>query len=583
VDGSVKWLHKRTIDARSPSDREWIWAEVAIPAGTSAIVLQTRARRRRVAYAWAGWADPTFEPTGAPTAVARPRRPSHPSVIMITSDACRADSLGCYGAATDDTPNLDALAAEGLLFSDARANSSTTTGSYATSLTGRYPPVHGMMAEWGTLNDQLPNLVTIANRGGYRTVFAASEHDLSDPAQGFGRDFTDVIGCRANPSQDGSVTTRAFLRWLDERPDQPFLAWVSYYDTHPPLRLPLRASQAFYDGDPRDPSHEYRPDAVAAVHGVESLLEFETFLPLLKAGKVSGHLYHRLRDAARALAGKIASGPDLTSHVAALDADARMGLSVPEFAGWLEAQADRMAEGVIEPALIEWIDTMVPRLAEIEREILAGLRGVVDFRYVLAQARAAVAHLDDQVGALVQRLKDEDLYEDCTILFMSGHGELYGEGGEYGHHQSPLEPVLHTPLIVKPARSSQIAPGHVTGSFESVDLLPTLLELLDLPAPDTDGASRMRSIRGSRHVPERDTYAIDSHGLTATVRRGPNKLVLSRTWTIIEGEQVAPETARLFRLDGNVETRQDDPDIARDLDASLRQWMGAVGMPPALG
>jgi hypothetical protein len=59
--------------------------------------------------------------------------------------------------------------------------------------------------------------------------------------------------------------------------------------------------------------------------------------------------------------------------------------------------------------------------------------------------------------------------------------------------------------------------------------------------------------------------------------------VLSRTWTIIEGEQVAPETARLFRLDGNVETRQDDADIARDLDASLRQWMGAVGMPPALG
>ena len=207
VDGSVRWLHKCTLDARRPSDRGWTRADVPIPAGTTAIVLETRVRRRRSDYAWSGWADPVFEPMALPVVITRPRRPSHPSVLLITSDACRADSLGCYGNDHGLTPSLDALATDGLLFTDGRANSSTTTGSYASVLTGRHPSVHGMMAEWGTLNAELPNLITIAKRGGYHTVFASSEQEISAPEQGFTRDFDDVIPCLANPSQDGAVTT----------------------------------------------------------------------------------------------------------------------------------------------------------------------------------------------------------------------------------------------------------------------------------------------------------------------------------------------------------------------------------------
>src|SRR5207248_6889276 len=122
-------------------------------------------------------------------------------------------------------------------------------------------------------------------------------------------------------------------------------------------------------------------------------------------------------------------------------------------------------------------------LTEVERDITAGLSGVVDFRYVLAQARAAVAHLDAQVATVVDRLRSEDLYDECTILFLSGHGELYGEEGECGHHQTLLEPVLHTPLILKPARSTGIEPGLVHGPLETIDLLPTVLDLLGLPSP----------------------------------------------------------------------------------------------------
>src|SRR4051812_34859270 len=239
VAGKTTWLHERTLDPRRKNaDRAWVPAELALPLGTSAVVLETKGRRRRTAYAWAGWADPVVEMPNGSKPSAEVTRTGHPSVLIITADACRADMLGCYGARDVPTPNLDALAADGLVFDDARANSTTTVGSYATAWTGLHPAKHGMLSEWGTFPVDVPNVFSLARSAGFHTVFAASELETGSPEQGFGRPFDDVIPCTANPSQDGAVTTRQFLRWFDVRPDAPFVAWVGYYHTHPPLRLP---------------------------------------------------------------------------------------------------------------------------------------------------------------------------------------------------------------------------------------------------------------------------------------------------------------------------------------------------------
>src|SRR6266545_272671 len=144
-DAEPEWLLESTLEPRSrPEHRSWERAVVAVPSGGT-LVLRTEAVGS-ADHAWSGWADPLLE-WEEPARAARPTRAAHPNLLLITSDACRADYLSCYGSAEVRTPNLDALAAEGLRFLDARANATTTVGSYASLLTGRVPPSHGAIAD----------------------------------------------------------------------------------------------------------------------------------------------------------------------------------------------------------------------------------------------------------------------------------------------------------------------------------------------------------------------------------------------------------------------------------------------------
>src|SRR3954469_1868323 len=72
----------------------------------------------------------------APAASAR-------NLVIITIDTLRADRVGAYGYTHARTPTLDALAAEGVRFTQAYATAPITLTSHASLMTGRYPPGHG--------------------------------------------------------------------------------------------------------------------------------------------------------------------------------------------------------------------------------------------------------------------------------------------------------------------------------------------------------------------------------------------------------------------------------------------------------
>src|SRR2546428_12727826 len=70
----------------------------------------------------------------------RPR----PAILLITIDTLRADRVGAYGNRSLETPNLDRIARDGMLFTQASANVPLTLPSHASILTGRYPLAHGV-------------------------------------------------------------------------------------------------------------------------------------------------------------------------------------------------------------------------------------------------------------------------------------------------------------------------------------------------------------------------------------------------------------------------------------------------------
>src|SRR5215468_1454695 len=96
------------------------------------------------------------------TAVARPSTMAagqgRPNIILIIADTLRADALGAYGAAPNASPALDRLAADGVLFTHAAAQSTWTRPSVATILTSLYPSEHGAVHKMDGLSNGVTTL-----------------------------------------------------------------------------------------------------------------------------------------------------------------------------------------------------------------------------------------------------------------------------------------------------------------------------------------------------------------------------------------------------------------------------------------
>ena len=97
-------------------------------------------------------------------------RSSSPDVYLITIDTLRADHVGCYGYKQVETPALDALAADGVRFSQAFTHSPITNTSHITILTGLLPSVHGVTDFGVPLSPQHVTAAELLKKRGYQTA-----------------------------------------------------------------------------------------------------------------------------------------------------------------------------------------------------------------------------------------------------------------------------------------------------------------------------------------------------------------------------------------------------------------------------
>ena len=112
-----------------------------------------------------------------------------PNIVLVTLDTTRADRLGAYGYKLAATPNLDRLASEGVLFTDATAHAPITGPAHAAILTGQYPGRLGIKDNASTpIPDSVVTLAESLKAAGYRTgAFIGSF--VVDRSYGFGQGF----------------------------------------------------------------------------------------------------------------------------------------------------------------------------------------------------------------------------------------------------------------------------------------------------------------------------------------------------------------------------------------------------------
>jgi len=169
------------------------------------------------------------------------------SLVLITLDTTRADALGFYDPEGAPTPNLERLAARGVVFEEASTVAPITLPSHASMLTGLYPPRHGIRDNaHAALPASATTVAELARGRGMQTgAFVASAVLRPEFGLDQGFDVYDApelpAGAEAHHAAErgGGIVVKRACDWLAGRdPERPFFLWVHLFEPHDPYEPP---------------------------------------------------------------------------------------------------------------------------------------------------------------------------------------------------------------------------------------------------------------------------------------------------------------------------------------------------------
>lgn len=170
-----------------------------------------------------------------------------PSVVLVTLDTTRADSLEPYGAPPSSTPNLAALALQSVVMENAFAVAPLTLPAHSSVMSGLVPPEHGV--EINGYRRLPPDVTTIAEAlrdRGYRTgafvstAILGARYGLDQGFEVYDDEMTEDVTNQTELSRRRAPETIGRgLRWLHSLDrDAPFFLWIHLYDAHLPYASP---------------------------------------------------------------------------------------------------------------------------------------------------------------------------------------------------------------------------------------------------------------------------------------------------------------------------------------------------------
>ncbi|MFQ6041487.1 MAG: sulfatase, partial [Candidatus Poribacteria bacterium] len=162
-----------------------------------------------------------------------------PNVILISIDSLRADHLSCYGYPKTTSLNIDFLANEGVVFTNAISTTTWTLPSHISMLTSLYPEVHQVIHDGAKLSDKAVVCAEIMKEAGYLTAGFVSGPYLSSKFgynQGFDLYDDYTINYSSNETSHHGITSpkihRQVIKWLAKNFSSPFFLFIHYWDVH---------------------------------------------------------------------------------------------------------------------------------------------------------------------------------------------------------------------------------------------------------------------------------------------------------------------------------------------------------------
>jgi arylsulfatase A-like enzyme len=514
-----------------------------------------------------------------------------PNVVLILNDDMGYSDLGCYGGEID-TPNLDALAANGIRFSQFY-NTARCSPSRASMLTGLHPHQTGVgiltydsgpEGYAGNLNHRCVTIAQVLKRSGYRTYMSGKWHVASSlkkptdtwPLQrGFDAFYGTIIGAgsfydpntltRGNDnveheaqSDDGFFYTDAIsdqaVRYIDaharEHAGKPFFAYVAYTAPHWPL-------------------HAHDED-IAKYKG-----RFDKGWDRLREERLERLVQSGILDAQWKLSARDPTQPPWTQA---------------EHKAWLlrcmevyAAQIDRMDQGI--GRIVE----SLKRTGQLDNTVLIFLadNGACaedipeDVTIEELVDKLMIARSHTRKGEPVHFGNDPDRmpgpentyqsYGTAWANLSNAPFRLYKHWTHEGGIATPL--IAHWPARLKDRGAIRHTPGYLP------DIMATIVELTGAEYPETFEGHPIEPLEGTSLVPVLHGEDIDrppmfwEHEGNAAVRRGKWKLVRNY-----------PGNWELYDLDADRTELHDvaaaHPDRVREMSTAYEAWAKRCGVIP---
>ncbi len=352
-----------------------------------------------------------------------------PNVLLMITDQQSYDTIAAGGHPHMHTPNLDRLASEGTLFTQAFCNSPVCMPSRQSLFSGQYPGALNLTANGQELPEDVPLFHEILKPYGYRTANIGKLHfrnikprDPGEPQPDYGFDRLILSETIAPGFHD------AYNRWIE--------------DKYPGMTEQCRALG--------EPAWEHFHDGYCG------------FNPLTFQGP---------EDATHACFVADEINEYIRQHSGEKPWFASAGFFYPHDP---VTPPERFLEHY-EPE-----ELPAPHMTETQRE----KTGLSDEDWKIARAHyyALCSHIDEEVGRILDELERTGQREDTIVIFTSDHGSHMGEHGMGGKTAPGYDSCSRVPLVMSyPGRIRQdVCTDQLV---ELVDLAPTVLELCGAECP----------------------------------------------------------------------------------------------------
>ena len=409
------------------------------------------------------------------------------NVLFVMADQLRWDHLGCAGHPGLRTPNLDALAARGVRFTRAFANSGVCGPSRMSFYTGRYPVSHGTTWNRVPLSVGEVTLGEMLRDCGHTLALAGKTHVLPDTA-GLAR-----LHLEGGSELAALLARGSFVeidRYDGHHPPGPESGYADYLRAHG------------YAGD--DPWTEHVIAGIGPDGEVRSGWQMRNVhLParVAEAHSETAYMTDRAIDFVRAQGTK-----PWMLHLSYVKPHWPYMAPAPYHAMY---SADDCLPVVRSDA--ERVDPHPVTAAYWRQEECVSFQRDDCIRTVRPAYQGLITQLDHHLGRLFDTLDACGVLDDTFIVFTADHGDFLGDHW-LGEKELFYDTVQRLPFIVVDPRPAADATRGCTDEHfvESVDLVPTLLDALGLPAPAhrLEGRSLLPLLRGDAAVPWRDlTYS----------------------------------------------------------------------------